>query len=747
MLAPVHEVMAAVLGVLERGERAALATLTRVGGSTPQRPGARLLLFSDGRTLGTIGGGAIEHDVLEALRETLQSGESRVVTRELAHDLGMCCGGRMEVFIEPIIGAPRLVLLGAGHVAKPTAALARRIGFEVLVVDDREELATAERFPDCTLDVRDPASFLRLAGLTQRDWLLIMTHDHQLDEAALALAFAQPVAYIGMIGSKRKVFRLLQRVAAKGHVIDRTRVFAPVGLSIGALGPEEIAVSIVAELIALRRGAAASHMRAVDDERLARTLNEPPVVDARRSGLQALSARVHEDLALLDYPKRAWLTPRKTHAGEHVYDVAIIGAGQSGLAVAFALQRERVDNVIVLDEKPLDQAGPWQHFARMHNLRTPKHLTGPDLGIPSLTPRSWYEAQHGPNSWEKLSRLPKEAWSAYLAWYRETLRLPVRPDTRVGALRYVAEERVFSLPLTAAAGDNTLYTRRVVLATGIEGSGRWHVPELITRALPPERYAHTHQAIDFAALSGKRIAVLGAGASAFDNAATALEHGAAEARLFFRRPQLVQVNAYRWAEFVGFLRHVGDLPDSDKWRFIRQLLRMGQLPPPDTLQRARALPGFHLHPGCDWQQLTLKGDVIVIHTEGGVFEADYVIAGTGFVTDLRARPELALLEPHIARWADRFTPPPDDQHPDLLRHPYLGDAFQLSERHPGEAPHLAYVYNYTFGCLLSLGFGGASISGMKYSLPRLTTGITRSLFEEDSAAHLQSLLDYAERDI
>ncbi|HET6150240.1 MAG TPA: NAD(P)/FAD-dependent oxidoreductase [Polyangia bacterium] len=463
--------------------------------------------------------------------------------------------------------------------------------------------------------------------------------------------------------------------------------------------------------------------------------------------LESLAEQVRQDLDVLGYPRRDWLAPRHTRqapdVGAPILDVLIVGAGQGGLATAFALQRERVTNILVVDENPLDRAGPWLNFARMRTLRTPKHLTGPDLGIPSLTPRSWYEAQHGDGSWQALGLYPKEAWAAYLAWYRQTLDIPVRPDTRVGALRWNAAENVWEAP--CGPGDQTLYARRVVLATGIAGSGSWEVPALIRDALPARLYAHTHDDIDFAALAGKRIAVLGAGASAFDNAATALEHGARELHLCFRRPALVNVNPYRWAEFVGFLKHLGDLPDADKWRFIRQILRMGQLPPADTYERARRHPGFHLHASCAWQSLELRGDTIQItNARGEGHEVDFVIVGTGFVTDLGRRPELRAIERQIARWADRYQPPEGEQHADLSRHPYLGPAFEFTERRPGEAPYLRTLYNYTFGGLLSLGFGGASISGMKYSVPRLVAGITGSLFVEDRDAHYDSLRRFAE---
>lgn len=459
-------------------------------------------------------------------------------------------------------------------------------------------------------------------------------------------------------------------------------------------------------------------------------------------GLAALTRQVERELQLLDYPRRPWLTPRTGRSGQPIYDVVIVGAGQSGLTAAFGLARERIGNVLVVDRNPLDRAGPWLNFARMRTLRTPKYLTGPDLGIPSLTPRAYYEAQFGDGSWESLGLIPKELWASYLSWYRRTLRIPVEPETTVGALEHDAEQRCFMVPCQGPNGQKTLLARRVVLATGIDGSGEWRVPSAVSEALPRRFYAHTRDDIDFEALRGKRVAVLGAGASGFDNAATALERGAAEVHLLFRRQKLVNVNAYRWAEFVGFLKHHADLPDAEKWRFILQMLRMGQLPPADTLARAREIPGFYLHPGSGWKQLALRGEQVEISTDSGALSVDFVIVATGFVTDLATRPELSRFEPHIARWADRYTPPAAERHEDLLRHPYLGTGFEFTERQPGEAPYLSHLYNYTFGGLLSLGLGGASISGLKYSAARLVSGITRSFFLEDSAAYFQSLCDY-----
>ncbi len=270
MIAVMRDVTQALLEVLDSGGRGALATVVRASGSTPQQVGARLLLRPDGTIAGTVGGGAIEHAVIEELRECVVDGKPRVVVKDLMRDLGMCCGGRMEVLVEPVEGMPRLYLFGAGHVAKPTAELARSIGFRVVVIDDREELNTEARFPECERILAEPKE--AALAPTDRDWLLVMTHDHRLDVEALDVYARLPHAYLGVIGSRRKVYRILQRIAAKHGLPALAKVYAPVGLDIGAVSPEEIAVSIAAELVALRHGKSAGHMRAMDDPALAKVL-------------------------------------------------------------------------------------------------------------------------------------------------------------------------------------------------------------------------------------------------------------------------------------------------------------------------------------------------------------------------------------------------------------------------------------------------------------------------------------------
>ncbi|MCA9713641.1 MAG: XdhC family protein [Myxococcales bacterium] len=270
------EVLEAASAVLRAGRRAALATVIGRAGSAPQVVGARLLLHEDGVLVGTVGGGAIEAQVLEACRASLADSRSRRIHAHLVRDLGMCCGGSMEVFVECLQGAPRLFLVGAGRVAAAVIEFARAIGFRVLVVEGREErlrdppFAGAETLR-CDEDFRSILAALPPPG--DQDYFLIATGDHGADERALVELLPRAHRLVGMLGSRRKVARALQQLDARDdeararglEPVDRSRLRAPVGLALGGRTPGEIAISVLAELIATRRGGRGGSMNVIDD--------------------------------------------------------------------------------------------------------------------------------------------------------------------------------------------------------------------------------------------------------------------------------------------------------------------------------------------------------------------------------------------------------------------------------------------------------------------------------------------------
>jgi cation diffusion facilitator CzcD-associated flavoprotein CzcO len=239
--------------------------------------------------------------------------------------------------------------------------------------------------------------------------------------------------------------------------------------------------------------------------------------------LRLLEERAGEDRALLDFPQRSWVVPRRAENGEPILNALVVGAGQAGLAIAFGLMRDHVDNILCIDALPEDHEGPWLSHARMHTLRTPKQLTGPDLGLPSLTFKAWYEAQFGEGAWQDVDQIPRTEWPRYLGWIRRVLNLPVR--NRVLLKQILPHGEYLAAEVETPAGAEVLLARKIVLATGMEGAGRWYTPPLL-HELPKPYWAHASEGIDFAALRGKHVAVLGAAATAMDNAAAALEHGA-----------------------------------------------------------------------------------------------------------------------------------------------------------------------------------------------------------------------------
>lgn len=244
----------------EAGESVALLTVVEAEGSTPQKPGARMLVFADGRTVGTIGGGCVEAELARRARHALDTGRAELASFELtadqAGDDGLVCGGRMRVFVEPIGSAPVLCILGAGHIAVPLAQMAKRAGFRVEVVDERVQFANEERFPDADrVIVADFHSGAAQLTLGPASYGVVVTRGHKGDADALAELLGRGLRYVGLLGSKVKAVHVLAQLSERGvPAEDLARVHTPVGLDIGAQTPEEIAVSILAELIAVRRG-------------------------------------------------------------------------------------------------------------------------------------------------------------------------------------------------------------------------------------------------------------------------------------------------------------------------------------------------------------------------------------------------------------------------------------------------------------------------------------------------------------
>ncbi len=252
------EIYQELVNVLSKGERAVLATVIASQGSTPRKAGAKMLIKEDGTSIGTMGGGGNERQVVGKVIEVLNSGEPQVVRFDLSgrdKEVEMICGGQMDVFLEPILPPATLFLFGAGHISERTATVAKMLGFRVVVIDPRPQHNNIERFPEAdSLIAEDYDSAFSKLKVDENSYLVVYTPSHVIDEKCLHFAVGTRAGYIGMIGSKKKVKEVKERLLQNGVSQQQLdRVHAPIGIDIGAETPEEIAISILAEIVKVKR--------------------------------------------------------------------------------------------------------------------------------------------------------------------------------------------------------------------------------------------------------------------------------------------------------------------------------------------------------------------------------------------------------------------------------------------------------------------------------------------------------------
>lgn len=422
------------------------------------------------------------------------------------------------------------------------------------------------------------------------------------------------------------------------------------------------------------------------------------------------------------------------------HDVTVVGGGQSGVAIAFALRRAGIARTTVIDAASEGQEGVWLTTARMNNLRSPKTLPGPELGIPELGFQAWYEARQGEAAYAAMTFIPRLEWAAYLKWYRAATGVSVRYDTRLESIKPAGQG--FRLKLSVFGNPIEEVCRKIVLATGFAGSGNANVPAFIRHYLPEQFYAHTEESLDFERLRGRRIAIFGAASAAFDTAAAALENGAATVHMFCRHDDIERYSLMRTLYFPGSVEHYRELSDADRWRIMSILCRRAQGPVPDTVRRVERFESFYLHLGARDPKLRVENGAIHLPLAGrdSGLTFDFVIAGTGYSVDLSTRPELAAIVDRIALWRDRYHPEPGQENADLARYPYLTPGFAFTEKEAGTAPYLRNIHFFSAGAMLSNGRNPGEVSGMRFGIPQLVSAIGRDLFRDDAEAHVARVL-------
>lgn len=465
------------------------------------------------------------------------------------------------------------------------------------------------------------------------------------------------------------------------------------------------------------------------------------------SGLAALEARLQQDLAWLNLPAKPWVPAHPPVDGIAVEDVVIVGGGMAGLTLAAALRHAGV-NARLVDRAPAGCEGPWVTTARMQTLRSPKELSGPCLGLPALTFRAWYEARHGAAAWQTLAYIERLDWAAYLRWYRHVLGLAVDNERDVTAVEPRADGLVaLRLKSLRDAVTTTALARHVVLATGRDGLGGPWVPAWAAQ-LPRNRWAHSSDRWEGETLRGRRVAVIGGGASAMDAAATALEHGAARVDLLIRRPDLPRVNRAKGIGNPGMAQGFCQLPDAWKWRF-RHAINVTQVPPPhlSTLRVSRHA-NAHFHFGAPVEAARQRADgALRLDTPQGALACDFVIFCTGFRIDWAQRPEFSALAPHVRLWRDRYRPAAGEEDAELADSPDLGPSYEFQQKVPGGLPGLERVHCFNYAAALSQGASAGDIPQISDGAQRLAHGLIASLLAEDVAQHYADLQDFAEPEL
>lgn len=454
--------------------------------------------------------------------------------------------------------------------------------------------------------------------------------------------------------------------------------------------------------------------------------------------LAALEARLNDDLDHLNFFGKDWVPPRRV-GNREVLDVAVIGGGMCGLVTSLALLKQGIRNHRVFDMAPKGLEGPWRTIARMETLRSPKTLTGPAFGLPALTFRAWYEATRGQAAWEELFRIDRGDWMDYLIWYREVMGLPVENLVRMTGLSQ-GPEGLIEVHLDRGGQTESVLARRLVLANGRDGLGGNYLPP-VARSVDARFVAHSADVIDFAPLRGKNVAVIGGGASAMDNAGTALEEGAARVDLFIRRPAIPRINKGMGVSSPGLVHGFIDLPPGIKWDIQSYIERCQTPPPRNSTLRVSRHPNAYFHTGSPINSLREVDGRVIVTTPKGEYPVDFLIFATGFWVDFSQRPELAAIAPHIRLWQDGLAEE-DRRGESLARSPDLGPAFEFREKVPGACPMLSRIHCFNFPALLSHGKLSGDIPAVSEGADRLVRGITASLFVEDAEAHFETLKAY-----
>ncbi|WP_164882444.1 NAD(P)-binding domain-containing protein [Paenirhodobacter populi] len=416
-----------------------------------------------------------------------------------------------------------------------------------------------------------------------------------------------------------------------------------------------------------------------------------------------------------------WVPPRP----DTDLDVLIIGGSQSGMAIARALRQAGIGRVRIVEAGPEGSFGMWTRAARMPVLRTPKTITGPELGHRALGYPMWHDLQYGKGSFDALDAIRTADWIAYLSWYRRVTEAPIDFEATVTAIERSGAH------FTVTTGRGAVRVRKIILATGFAGCGGVVLPEVLAPLATTGRITHSDQAISADDLAGRRVAVIGAAASAFDAAGAALNAGAVAVHLLARRDTIVSGSPNRARSYPGALDNYHLMPDRLRWEIARAARSHGMNPPARSVARVAGDMRFSLHLAAPVEAAAWQAGEIRLVTPAARLAVDFVIAATGYSHDPARDPLLGPFAAQIQTWADRIGAE--------SRSPWLDAHFALAPK-AGGPDWLADIHVFTPVAAASHGRVVGDSPSLAGHVPLLVSGIARDLFLADLQAHEQRLL-------
>jgi cation diffusion facilitator CzcD-associated flavoprotein CzcO len=373
----------------------------------------------------------------------------------------------------------------------------------------------------------------------------------------------------------------------------------------------------------------------------------------------------------------------------------------------------------------------------METLRSPPELSGPSFQFASLTFRAWFEAQFGAAAWSKLYRIPRLQWMDYLRWYRRMIDVPVENGTEL--IDIGGDGEVVLLTLRSSSATRKVAARRVVLANGRDGLGGPYTPEIF-RGLDPRYVLHSLGEIDFAAMRGKTIGIIGAGSTACDCAAEALEHGAARAAMLVRRADVPRINKNMGIGSAGFWQGFYSLADAQKWAVVNYVDDEGVPAPRNSMLRCSRHKNFSIIARCAVRDAQVRDGRVLLDTTRGRLAFDRVILATGLAVDWSQRPEFASLKPYVQLWGDHFRPREHDYR--QAEHPYLGVHFEFLPRESAP-PWVNRIHCFNYAATMSHGPISGDIPAISIGAERTARGVVNGLFAEDFAPTWQRLAGWS----